>query len=743
MILKYNLSEKINSILPKNMQKTKDEDPIVYAVPYNLDKSAKIIEDSYLIISRTDIALVQENELFLHLKIDELEDFKLENSNDGGFLYASAKERTDAAKGFGAANEYFFILRFTNRYLVQMSYLARGVQFFIEGEDRILISKEKEEYCPNCGEPLLRSTVCTNCTSVSGRQDKLVQLILDYKKPLAIVMIPIVVMIVVNMIQTFMQRFFIDDVILNPNATGGDVAVFSIAMLVVAGISLVAFVARELLANRFGTNLAHDLRNRVFVKLNDLPLSYIDSFDVGELMNRVMRDTDVISRFTRSISAMAVSLIFELLVVFVIMFLVNWRLALITLVFMPIVLLLSELIRTKYRNLWRREWRQRDKADAKLQDVLTGIRVVKSFGQEKQEIDAYNNEVETLARYSSEAEVFYSTIFPVITFFATAGSILMTGIGGYEVIMGITTPGELTQMLGYAAMIFNQINFLTRLPRMLSQARTSLDRIYDILEEEEIVEEEFEDEYTLDGDIEFDNVHFSYNNYEPVLSGVSIDIKKGEKIGIVGSSGAGKSTLVNLIMKLYDIDEGDILIDGRSIADIPYTQYHNKLGVVLQESFLFNGTIAQNIKFAKPNATDAEVIEAARQANAHDFITKFTDGYDTYVGERGGKLSGGEKQRVAIARALLPNPDMLILDEPTASLDLETEVLIQEALARLTEGKTTFIIAHRLATLKDCDRIMLIDNHNIAEFATHDELMAQEGKYYDLVNAQLDLFRVE
>ncbi len=158
---------------------------------------------------------------------------------------------------------------------------------------------------------------------------------------------------------------------------------------------------------------------------------------------------------------------------------------------------------------------------------------------------------------------------------------------------------------------------------------------------------------------------------------------------------------------------------------------------------MFNGTIAQNIKFAKPNATDAEVIEAARQANAHDFITKFTDGYDTYVGERGGKLSGGEKQRVAIARALLPNPDMLILDEPTASLDLETEVLIQEALARLTEGKTTFIIAHRLATLKDCDRIMLIDNHNIAEFATHDELMAQEGKYYDLVNAQLDLFRVD
>lgn len=213
-------------------------------------------------------------------------------------------------------------------------------------------------------------------------------------------------------------------------------------------------------------------------------------------------------------------------------------------------------------------------------------------------------------------------------------------------------------------------------------------------------------------------------------------------IGLVGASGAGKSTMINLIMKLYDNDEGEILIDGVDLADISAVSYHKQLGVVLQESFLFSGTIMDNIRFANPGATREEVIAAARQANAHDFIVNFQDGYDTYIGEGGGRLSGGEKQRIAIARAILHQPRLLILDEPTSSLDLETEYVVQEALARLTEGKTTLIIAHRLSTLREADRIVVLDKRGIAEVGSHEELMEERGMYYGLVMAQLDLHRV-
>ena len=281
---------------------------------------------------------------------------------------------------------------------------------------------------------------------------------------------------------------------------------------------------------------------------------------------------------------------------------------------------------------------------------------------------------------------------------------------------------------------------MTHLPRMVLQMTTSLNRIYDVLDEEPRIKNgESSRDIKIKGKFSFDNVSFGYNSYEPVLENVDLEVKPGEMIGLVGASGTGKSTLINLIMRLYDPDQGKIILDGEDLRNIKTESLHSQIGVVLQETFLFSGTILDNIRFAKPSATLAEVIQAAKAANAHDFICKTPDGYNTYVGEHGYNLSGGERQRISIARAILNDPRLLILDEATSALDTESEFLIQQALNRLIKGRTTFAIAHRLSTLREADRLVVIDKHSIAEMGSHNELLEKKGIYYGLVTAQLKM----
>ena len=287
------------------------------------------------------------------------------------------------------------------------------------------------------------------------------------------------------------------------------------------------------------------------------------------------------------------------------------------------------------------------------------------------------------------------------------------------------------QFITYSGMLYGYVDQLSNLPRRLMDLVTSMERISDIMNQEpDIQDGEKPVELEIQGEIEFQHASFGYKSYLPVLEDVSLKVAKGEIIGLVGASGTGKSSLINLVMHLYEVDDGAILVDGVDIRDIGLEKFHGQIGVVLQENFLFAGTIFNNIRFAKQDATYEEVVQAAKVANAHDFICQTPDGYN---------LSGGERQRIAIARAILSNPRLLILDEATASLDTESEYLIQKALGRLTEGRTTFAIAHRLSTLKDADRLVVINDHHIAEVGSHDELMAQKGIYYGLVQAQLQM----
>jgi ATP-binding cassette subfamily B protein len=376
--------------------------------------------------------------------------------------------------------------------------------------------------------------------------------------------------------------------------------------------------------------------------------------------------------------------------------------------------------------------------------MISGIRVIKAFGLENRSIDAFDKESYEFAQISTRNEKVWSTYFPIAYYVLMLGNLLLLHFGGQMILDETLSLGELIMFTQFATMLYQPLNWLGFFPRMFSQTAVAMERLFSIITHDpEVVDQPIVNDMVIRGDITFEQVGFGYKSHEPVIDGVSFKVEAGEMIGLVGHSGAGKSTIINLLMRLYDTDEGAIYIDGVNIKDISFKDLHSQIGVVLQETFLFNGSVFDNIRYTKPDATYLEVIRAAKIANIHDFIVGMPDGYDSYVGEKGQRLSGGEKQRIAIARAILANPKILILDEATASLDTHSEQLIHEALGRLIKNRTTIAIAHRLSTLKDADRLIVLDKGKKIEEGSHQQLMDLKGTYHKLVNAQMRINRIQ
>lgn len=608
--------------------------------------------------------------------------------------------------------------------------------------------------CPKCGRVYKDQNrkICEYCTNNSAVFIRLLGYFRKFKAELALVLFCMVVTSGISLLSPIISgQFFFDQVITKPTWENGvqtlgkyhsvEWVYIGVGMilglgLLSLGIGILQSRANAGMSSRVTLNMKLD----IFSAMQKLSLSFFNNNQTGRLITRVNYDADrVRSFFIDGVPNLIINgLNFIGLTIF--LFITNWKLTLIVFIPVPIVVCLFKFMLPKLWRMYTKEWRRSSSLNAVLGDSLNGIRVVKAFAKEADEAARFRSYSQKLYEASLQVNLTSLMIFPIISLLIGLSSQAIWGFGGIEVMNKHMTYGQFTAYFSYLGMIFGPLNFFTNFTNMVTETVNSAQRMFEIMDAVPEVADA-PDAVAIDrirGDIEFKKVCFHYVANRPILKDMSFHIHPGDSVGLVGHTGAGKSTIANLISRLYDVISGSIEIDGVNVKNIKSESLRKNIAIVSQEIFLFKGTIAENIRYAKPDATMQEVIDAAKAANAHDFIMRLPDGYETMVGTGSRSLSGGERQRISIARALLLSPSILILDEATAAMDTETERLIQDALSELIKGRTTITIAHRLSTLKDCNYLMAIENGEIAEQGTHEELMKKKGIYYRLYMLQAE-----
>ncbi len=734
MKLLYELTEEQKKLVLRDAS-----EELWYCVPIDLlyDRKTMTIGENFagkgqfIAVTTKRILVLNGTELSYERVLSDCEEIKCETMVGCGIVTAKVNGTQE------------LVARFSMRHIERVAYVARGADLLAKGDNEKITSHEYEKYCEKCGRALPGTSKCPKCDGKNVLWKKFSDLCGGYQWKLLGISVIMLLSSGISILMPYVQKNFIDNVLATKSGTMLDVAKFVGIMLSLTAVLITTHILKNWWCVLLGSQLSMDLRCKLYTKIQRLSMSFMNKRKPGELMNRVSGDTGQIRRFMEEVFGGMLSALITMIASLIIMISINAKMTLYSTSLIVLVFVITRMFWSHIRKIFHRQWVKDDKLRSGLQDVISGMRVVKSFGQEDAEVEKFKALTTDFAKVQKKNETFWALFYPMLTFIMGVGSYIAIYFGGVDVLEGDMTVGTLMQFVTYTGYLYGPLGWMTHLPRSIMQMITSLNRIYDVLDEEPAIKDGAEaKDLEIQGDISFHDVTFGYNSYDPVLEHINLDVRKGEMIGLVGASGTGKSTLINLIMRLYDVDRGSITVDGVDLRDIKQESFHDQLGVVLQETFLFSGTILNNIRFANPKASMEEVIRAAKAANAHDFIVKTPDGYNTYVGERGFNLSGGERQRIAIARAILTNPKLLILDEATSALDTESEYLIQQALDRLTEGRTTFAIAHRLSTLRNADRLVVIDGHGIAEVGTHDELMEKKGIYHGLVTAQLQMAKL-
>lgn len=496
------------------------------------------------------------------------------------------------------------------------------------------------------------------------------------------------------------------------------------------------------LNNRLEQTVVHDLRSHVFAALQRLSISYFENRSTGEIMSRVTNDTEHVERIFIDGLEGALTASLTLLGITVMLFTLNWKLALLSMLPIPLLILSASWFTRTVHGYYHQIRRGSAELSGYLQDALSGIRETMGFARQAHEQGRFDRLSHAYSEANLKAMYLWSLYSPGMILVGSVGTVLILWYGAGEVLDGRLTLGELVMFLSYLALFYVPINQIHSVNHMLQHALAASDRVFEVLDTVPEVADRpgmAAPAEKVRGDVRFERVRFHYRPDVPVLKGLSVSVPAGERVALVGPSGAGKSTLLKLLMRFYDVTDGAVLIDGRDIRDLPLAYLRNQIGFVQQEPFLFNGTVRDNLLYGDLAADQDRVEAAAVVARAHEFITALPEGYDTWIGERGVKLSVGQKQRVSIARVLLKDPPLVIFDEATSNIDTETEVHIREALAELTKGRTTFIIAHRLSTLQDVDRILVMSGGRLVEEGRHDDLMSRGGVYAGLYEAQFQV----
>ena len=637
-------------------------------------------------------------------------------------------------------------LYYSNSLGPKFAEVAEAIKQLIKGEEPTLPTEMERSRCDSCGRLLPeKDGICPACLKKWDTLKRIISYLSPYRGRVILLMIFAAANPLLNLIPPLIVKYIVDDII-TPLAAAGLTLTEGLSMMIPPVLGLLGIMLSTFLCEIIGglmradisSRTSKDIRAQLFEHVQYMPIRFYDRRQIGSLISRFTNDADRLEMFLLFGLPFMLSNLLMLIGTLVVCLSLSWQLTICALVPVPFIVLGGLFIWKRMRPIWIRWHAKWSRLSSHLNESISGIRVVKAFAQEDREAMRFNARNEELWSVSVTGERTWFIFFAVMNFLIHFGMFFIWYFGGMQILSGALTYGILLAFTRYLWQLYRPLQFFSQINNFITRAFAGAERIFEILDSRS---EMFDDSDAtpipqVEGRVAFKDVTFGYDPGKPVLNNIDFDVEPGEMIGLVGKSGVGKSTVINLICRFYDVNRGSVNIDGVDIRKIRLEDLRRHIGIVHQDIFLFDGTIAENIGYGKPDATLDEIISAAIAAEAHEFIAAKSDGYDTKVGERGDQLSGGEKQRIAIARAILHDPKILILDEATSSLDSATEKKIQAAIARLVKGRTTFAIAHRLSTLRNANRLIVLDDGKVAEVGTHEALMDRKGIFYNLVNTQ-------